>query len=165
MYAVIDNLRIRYLDNASVGKKTLVFLHGLGGSIESWDNDLSYLSKKYRVVAFDLPGFGRLWRFDGTLVFRRTWHLRRARGLRRLTGGKYRSRIHVYSFRVGSQGDAPGGADWWIGRPTTTASWGDRATIHALGDCHRIGPVPSPGRRVRSPPPFLLPYGAETLPA
>jgi pimeloyl-ACP methyl ester carboxylesterase len=58
MYVVIDNLRIRYLDNASVGKKTLVFLHGLGGSIESWDKNLGYLSKKYRVVAFDLPGFG-----------------------------------------------------------------------------------------------------------
>jgi 2-hydroxy-6-oxonona-2,4-dienedioate hydrolase len=58
MYAVIDNLRIRYQDNASVGKKTLVFLHGLGGSIESWNNNLGYLSKKYRVVAFDLPGFG-----------------------------------------------------------------------------------------------------------
>jgi pimeloyl-ACP methyl ester carboxylesterase len=58
MYAVINNLRIRYQDNASVGKKTLVFLHGLGGSIESWNNNLGYLSKKYRVVAFDLPGFG-----------------------------------------------------------------------------------------------------------
>jgi pimeloyl-ACP methyl ester carboxylesterase len=58
MYAIIDNLRIRYLDNASVGKKTLVFLHGLGGAIESWSNNLGYLSKMYRVVAFDLPGFG-----------------------------------------------------------------------------------------------------------
>ena len=37
MYVVIDNLRIRYQDNASVGEKTLVFLHGLGGSIESWE--------------------------------------------------------------------------------------------------------------------------------
>lgn len=58
MYAVIDNLRIRYQDNASVDKKTLVFLHGLGGSIESWNDNLGYLSKKYRVVAIDLPGFG-----------------------------------------------------------------------------------------------------------
>ena len=45
MYAVIDNLRIRYLDNASVGKKTLVFLHGLGGSIESWDKNLGSVQK------------------------------------------------------------------------------------------------------------------------
>jgi pimeloyl-ACP methyl ester carboxylesterase len=58
MYAVVDNLRIRYQDNATEGKKTLVFLHGLGGSIESWDNNVGHLSKKYRAVAFDLPGFG-----------------------------------------------------------------------------------------------------------
>src|SRR5512145_1694858 len=58
MYAVVDNLKIRYQDSARVGAKTLVFLHGLGGSIESWDNNTTQLSTKYRTVAFDLPGFG-----------------------------------------------------------------------------------------------------------
>lgn len=57
-YAVIDNLRVRYHDSATVGVKTLVFLHGLGGSLESWDNNMGQLSKKYRTIAFDLPGFG-----------------------------------------------------------------------------------------------------------
>ena len=57
-YAVIDNLRIRYQDSATAGAKTLIFLHGLGGSIESWDSSTSQLSKKYRTVVFDLPGFG-----------------------------------------------------------------------------------------------------------
>lgn len=58
-YAVVDNLRIRYRDNAlATAEKTLVFLHGLGGSIESWDNNMGHLSKKYRAVSFDLPGFG-----------------------------------------------------------------------------------------------------------
>jgi pimeloyl-ACP methyl ester carboxylesterase len=58
MYAVVDNLRIRYQDSATIGSKTLVFLHGLGGSIESWDNNTRKLSTKYRTIAFDLPGFG-----------------------------------------------------------------------------------------------------------
>lgn len=57
-YAVIDNLRIRYQDSATAGAKTLIFLHGLGGSIESWDSNTGQLSKKYRTVVFDLPGFG-----------------------------------------------------------------------------------------------------------
>ena len=35
-FVVIDNLRIRYQDSAKVGAKALVFIHGLGGSIESW---------------------------------------------------------------------------------------------------------------------------------
>ena len=58
LYAVIDNLRVRYHDSATAGAKALVFLHGLGGSIESWDNNIGQLSKKYRTIAFDLPGFG-----------------------------------------------------------------------------------------------------------
>ena len=57
-YAVIDNLRIRYQDSATAGAKTLIFIHGLGGSIESWDSNTGQLSKKYRTVVFDLPGFG-----------------------------------------------------------------------------------------------------------
>ncbi len=57
-YAVVDNLTIRYQDSATIGAKTLVFLHGLGGSIESWDNNTGKLATKYRTFAFDLPGFG-----------------------------------------------------------------------------------------------------------
>lgn len=37
----------------------LVLLHGLGGSIESWANNIEYLSKKFRVFSLDLPGFGQ----------------------------------------------------------------------------------------------------------
>jgi 2-hydroxy-6-oxonona-2,4-dienedioate hydrolase len=57
-YAIIDNLRIRYQDSATAGVKTLILLHGLGGSIDSWDSNTGQLSKKYRTVVFDLPGFG-----------------------------------------------------------------------------------------------------------
>lgn len=57
-FTIIDNLRIRYQDNATVSAKVLVFIHGLGGSLESWENNIAYLSQKYRTIAFDLPGFG-----------------------------------------------------------------------------------------------------------
>jgi pimeloyl-ACP methyl ester carboxylesterase len=57
-YAVADNLRFRYQDNAKIGSKTLLFLHGLGGSIESWVNNVDNLYSKYRTIVFDLPGFG-----------------------------------------------------------------------------------------------------------
>lgn len=58
-YAIIDGLRIRYQDNIIAGvKNPLVFLHGLGGSIESWVDNTSELSSKYRTIALDLPGFG-----------------------------------------------------------------------------------------------------------
>lgn len=36
----------------------LVLLHGLGESVEFWEYQIPVLSKKYRVIAIDLPGFG-----------------------------------------------------------------------------------------------------------
>jgi pimeloyl-ACP methyl ester carboxylesterase len=54
----VDNLRIRYIDTHSKGKNVL-FIHGLGGSIESWINNIDTLkTKQLRVIAVDLPGFG-----------------------------------------------------------------------------------------------------------
>jgi 3-oxoadipate enol-lactonase len=38
---------------------TIVFLHGLGGSRLSWEPQLAELSRSYRCVAWDLPGYGR----------------------------------------------------------------------------------------------------------
>ncbi len=40
------------------GEPSLVFVHGFAGSHEGWDDQMSYFSKKYKVVAMDLPGFG-----------------------------------------------------------------------------------------------------------
>jgi 2-hydroxy-6-oxonona-2,4-dienedioate hydrolase len=54
----VDNLHIRYIDTKSKGKSVLL-IHGLGGSIESWINNIDILStKQLRVIAVDLPGFG-----------------------------------------------------------------------------------------------------------
>jgi 2-hydroxy-6-oxonona-2,4-dienedioate hydrolase len=56
-FAKIDNLLIRYLDKNKRGVP-LLLLHGLGGSIESWNNNINFLSTKFRIIALDLPGFG-----------------------------------------------------------------------------------------------------------
>ena len=54
----IDNLRVRYHDTQSKGDPVLL-LHGLGGSIESWINNISAISaEELRVIVVDLPGFG-----------------------------------------------------------------------------------------------------------
>lgn len=53
----IGDIRVRYAD---LGSGTPVLLiHGLGGSIESWTNNIEELAKTMRVIAIDLPGFGR----------------------------------------------------------------------------------------------------------
>ena len=56
-YMTIDNVLIRYADKNQKGFP-LFLIHGLGGSIESWTNNIEFLSKKFRIIAFDLPGFG-----------------------------------------------------------------------------------------------------------
>ncbi|WP_240377005.1 alpha/beta fold hydrolase [Bacillus piscicola] len=37
----------------------LFILHGLGNNAQSWDNQLEELSKSFRVIAWDAPGYGK----------------------------------------------------------------------------------------------------------
>lgn len=52
-----DNTVVHYLD-AGQGP-VLVLVHGLGASSESWRDSIRYLARGYRVVALDLPGYGK----------------------------------------------------------------------------------------------------------
>ena len=56
-FTKVNNLSVRYLDRNKRGTP-LLLLHGLGGSIESWTNNIGFLSTKFRIIALDLPGFG-----------------------------------------------------------------------------------------------------------
>lgn len=55
-YLQVGGLRVRY-DEAGNGYAVLL-IHGLGGSIESWTNNIGELAMSLRVVTVDLPGFG-----------------------------------------------------------------------------------------------------------
>jgi pimeloyl-ACP methyl ester carboxylesterase len=44
----------------------LILLHGIGGSSESWEDQLNYLSDRYRVIAWDMPGYGGSDGFDSS---------------------------------------------------------------------------------------------------
>jgi pimeloyl-ACP methyl ester carboxylesterase len=55
-YATVNGVRLRYLDYGR--GHAVLFIHGLGGSIENWMGVLSRLPPEYRVVALDLRGFG-----------------------------------------------------------------------------------------------------------
>jgi pimeloyl-ACP methyl ester carboxylesterase len=50
-----DGFRIRYLEEGQASP--VVMLHGVGGLILSKVHD--QLAKKYRVIAFEMPGFGQ----------------------------------------------------------------------------------------------------------
>lgn len=57
-FAKVGRIRVHYVDANSRCKKTLLLLHGLGGSVDSWANNIRPLSRHMRVIALDLPGFG-----------------------------------------------------------------------------------------------------------
>jgi pimeloyl-ACP methyl ester carboxylesterase len=52
-----DNVVVHYLE-AGQGP-ALVLVHGLGSSSDVWSADIDSLAKTYRVIALDLPGYGK----------------------------------------------------------------------------------------------------------
>jgi pimeloyl-ACP methyl ester carboxylesterase len=58
MIKLVNGLTTRVLDTRG-DKPTLVLIHGLANSIEIWGRVLPRLTDRFRVVAFDLPGFGQ----------------------------------------------------------------------------------------------------------
>ena len=55
---------VHYLDFGGAGSP-MVLVHGLGGSAINWLSVGSLLAERHRVVALDLPGFGRTPPIDG----------------------------------------------------------------------------------------------------
>ncbi len=56
--SVLKNPSIAYID-VGQGKKTIVLVHGLASNAGFWRYVIPELSKQYRVIAVDLPGYGK----------------------------------------------------------------------------------------------------------
>ncbi|HTL89940.1 MAG TPA: alpha/beta fold hydrolase [Leptolyngbya sp.] len=57
-YVQVGSVQTRYWE-AGQGKKTLILLHGAGGSAEFWYYNLPALARNHRVIAIDLVGSGK----------------------------------------------------------------------------------------------------------
>lgn len=55
-YLSIDNRRLAYREAGS--GPPIIFLHGLGGNSATWQPQFDAFSDRYRLVAWDMPGFG-----------------------------------------------------------------------------------------------------------
>lgn len=60
---VLDNPKISYIDQGS-GEQTIILVHGLASNAGFWRYNIPELSKKYRVIAVDLPGYGKSQKGD-----------------------------------------------------------------------------------------------------
>ena len=54
----IDGRRIAYREAGEVSSPALVLLHGLGGNAAMWRRQYSALSDRFRVIGWDMPGYG-----------------------------------------------------------------------------------------------------------
>jgi len=58
-YADLSNgIRLAYVDEGK-GSETILMIHGLGSYLPAWKKNIAELSKNYRVIAVDLPGYGK----------------------------------------------------------------------------------------------------------
>jgi pimeloyl-ACP methyl ester carboxylesterase len=55
----IDGRRVHVVDIGSGAGPPVLFVHGLGGRWQNWLENIPRIAARRRVVAFDLPGFGR----------------------------------------------------------------------------------------------------------
>jgi pimeloyl-ACP methyl ester carboxylesterase len=57
-FITVLGVRLRVRISGPADAPVVILLHGFGGSLETWEPWAVVLSKQYRVVRFDLPGFG-----------------------------------------------------------------------------------------------------------
>ena len=55
----IDGRRVHVVDIGSGRGRPVLFVHGLGGRWQNWLENIPRLAQRRRVIALDLPGFGR----------------------------------------------------------------------------------------------------------
>jgi pimeloyl-ACP methyl ester carboxylesterase len=57
-YRMVDGVRLRLRDTGPRDAPAVILLHGFGASLDTWESWAQALSARYRVIRFDLPGFG-----------------------------------------------------------------------------------------------------------
>lgn len=53
------DLNVSYFEAGAQHRRTLILIHGLQDEADTWRHVFEPLAQRYRVIAPDLPGFGR----------------------------------------------------------------------------------------------------------
>ncbi len=57
-YRTVEGARLRLRDSGPKDRPAVILVHGFGSSLDTWEPWAQALSARYRVIRFDLPGFG-----------------------------------------------------------------------------------------------------------
>jgi pimeloyl-ACP methyl ester carboxylesterase len=57
-YLDLDGMQVHYRINGNDSNETVVLIHGTASSLHTWEGWTKELEKNYRVISFDMPGFG-----------------------------------------------------------------------------------------------------------
>jgi len=57
-FLLVAGLRLHVRDTGPKNASAVIMLHGLGSSLQTWEPWAQTLSARFRVIRFDLPGFG-----------------------------------------------------------------------------------------------------------
>lgn len=57
-YRTVEGVRLRLRDTGPRDAPAVILLHGFGASLDTWEPWAQALSARFRVIRFDLPGFG-----------------------------------------------------------------------------------------------------------
>jgi pimeloyl-ACP methyl ester carboxylesterase len=57
-YRTVEGARLRLRDSGPKDRPAVILVHGFGSSLDTWEPWAQALSAQYRVIRFDLPGFG-----------------------------------------------------------------------------------------------------------
>ena len=57
-YIELDGFNLHYRDEGSRDKPALVLIHGVVASLHTWDDWMPAFARDYRIIRFDVPGFG-----------------------------------------------------------------------------------------------------------
>lgn len=65
-----DEVELAYIDEGT-STETIIFIHGLGSYLPAWKKNVEILSKSYRCIAIDLPGYGKSSKLphDGSMTY------------------------------------------------------------------------------------------------
>ncbi|HEX2912185.1 MAG TPA: alpha/beta fold hydrolase [Chloroflexia bacterium] len=74
VYMHTGGTRIHYQVAGPHEAPVLILLHGIGGCVNWWRENLPVFSRYFRTYALDLPGFGHSWRLRGPVTIEAKTH-------------------------------------------------------------------------------------------